>query len=396
MKTRITTIEELKQLFVESLLNHTSAVTKVSDHSVLNGISYGVAKVGQKALKDIVLVEKNVNPDMAYGIYLDQIAANWGIAARFGAGPSTTYIRVVGDSGTFYQAGVNTVSSDQGIVFDLATNFTIDADGFGYIKVQSQTDGLETKVKPFSLNSISPVPSGHTYLINEYIATGGRDAEEDEYFRTRIKEGANIIASQTLSKLEQVLMRENNLVLKVFRGGVDSIGNTIVKIATQNGSTLSASNLASLLTAAAPYFALSDNRVYEGIQTYGVVFENIDYEEIDIEFNVKIKDSYDSDSVRIDMQVAISKFFDYRFYKNTGIIEWDDLFLIIKQTAGVEYISDSSFRPNQDIIISKSSLPRVKSFLMYDLDGNIISDSNDLLSPIYYPNNIDLTTQSTI
>ena len=67
MITKITTIEEFEQLFVETLLNNTNEVTKVTKHSTLSGISYGVAKVAQKVLKEIALVETHLFPENAYG-----------------------------------------------------------------------------------------------------------------------------------------------------------------------------------------------------------------------------------------------------------------------------------------------------------------------------------------
>lgn len=396
MKTSVTNIEELKNLFIETFINNTDKVTKVANHSVINGVAYGVAKVSQKALKDIALVEQNINPDMAYGSYLDKLASNWGIASRFGSSGSSTYVKVVGEIGTTYEAGTHTISSNEGVVFDVAETFTVGDNGYGYVKVQSQTSGSDTNVKPFSLTSISPIPTGHKFLTNEFIATGGRDIEEDEYFRNRIKEGSNIIASQTLSKLEQVLMRENSDILKIFRAGNDSSGNTIIKIATVNGSTLTQTELDDLLEAVTPYLALTDFRFYENIKSYGVVLENITYQEINIRFKCKIRDSYDTDEVRIDAQSSISEYFDYKSFINKGIIEWDDLFLIIKNINGIEYISDTSFKPNKDIVLNKGVLPRIKSFLMYDLDGNIISDNNDVISPVYYPSLNDINTQNTI
>ena len=51
------TISFLKNLWVETFLNKTDKVTDITDNSVLNGVAYGTAKVAQKALKDIAIVE---------------------------------------------------------------------------------------------------------------------------------------------------------------------------------------------------------------------------------------------------------------------------------------------------------------------------------------------------
>ena len=44
MITQIIPTQELKQIFLEVLLNKTDKVTDVSEESVLNGIAFGCAK----------------------------------------------------------------------------------------------------------------------------------------------------------------------------------------------------------------------------------------------------------------------------------------------------------------------------------------------------------------
>lgn len=396
MKNKITDREELKRMYVEIFLNNTDKVSKVSAHSAMNGISYGIAGIGQRALREGLLVESHINPDIAYGDWLDKIAENWGISARFGSSQSSTYVRIVGEEGTLYEVGIHIVSGADGLSFSFVEDFTIPVGGFGYAKIKSVNSGENNNVQAYSLNQVSPVPIGHEYIINEYMATGGRNQESDELFRNRIKEGANLLASGTLAKLEQIFMRINNDVLRVFSGGVDSLGNTIINIATQNGVDLSVGELDSLLTEAGPYLNLIDNRIYQNIKTYGLTLQNIIYAEINFDFRVKIEANYDYDNVRRDMQIRISKYFDFRFYENTGRIAWTDLFDIIKNTEGVEFISNATFNPNKDLNISRKTLPRVKSFLIRDLDGNLISDSQGNFMPIYYPNTPNDIIQSGI
>jgi len=50
MNTEVLTIKEIKQLFVQILINNTSKVTKVSDHSINSGVAFGVSKLCQKCL----------------------------------------------------------------------------------------------------------------------------------------------------------------------------------------------------------------------------------------------------------------------------------------------------------------------------------------------------------
>lgn len=399
MKTKLTTREELKNIFIEIFLNTQDKVTKVSRHSVMNGVSYGVAAIGQKAMKDILLAETLINPDIAYGVYLDRLAANWGISPRFGANGSSTYVFVSGDVGTIYSVGI-TITGNQGIIFEITKEVIIPSEGYAYVNVKSINIGEDTNVSPLSLTQLgdlsNPSPIGHNYVINEYMATGGMDAESDEHFRQRIKEGANGIANGTLSKLEQIMMRENSIVLKLFHGGVDESGQNILRISTVNGADLTQSELDDLLISSADYLPLSDYRIYQGIISYGVVLENITYYPIDVSFKVKILDSYSADDVRKKMQVNVSKYFDYRFYNNTGIIQWDDLFYIIKNTEGVEYIADQSFAPGADLNIPKNTLPRIRSFMVYNLDGTILTDDGGNLDPVYYPSLNDINTQTTI
>ena len=43
METKIYSVDELKNLFLQELLNKTDGkISKISDHSVLNGMAYGL------------------------------------------------------------------------------------------------------------------------------------------------------------------------------------------------------------------------------------------------------------------------------------------------------------------------------------------------------------------
>jgi uncharacterized phage protein gp47/JayE len=221
MYTKLSTVEELKGIFIELMLNHTDKVTKVAPGSVLNGIAYGIAKLGQKTIKDIALIESHIFPDQAYGQYLNNIAKNYGVANRFGSSESSTYLRVVADPGTQYISGTHTFSGNHGIVFDLEENVTVGDDGFAYVKVRSQTTGETTNVDALTINKIIPLLSGHKYVINENRATGGRDTEDDDTFRNRIKEGANILARGTIAMIEQAFMLINSNVMKVYYNGIN-------------------------------------------------------------------------------------------------------------------------------------------------------------------------------
>ena len=126
MITQITSIEELKQMWLEILLNKTDKISDVSAESVLNAIAYADSKIGQKIMVNQAVIEGHIFPDTAAGEYLDALAALRGVAPRFGAAPATTYVRVIGDPGTFYQAGTM-FTSTTGLTFISAEDVTLAA-----------------------------------------------------------------------------------------------------------------------------------------------------------------------------------------------------------------------------------------------------------------------------
>ncbi len=187
MITKIQTLEQLKSLFLEILLNKTDKLSDVSDNSNINATAYGVSKVAQKAIKDIAIVESHLFPDSAYGDYLDNAAILFGVPERFEASGSSTFIRLVADEGTEYIAGTHYFSNVNGIQFELTEDVTIGELGWAYAPIRSVSTGESTNVEPNSITTVSPVPSGHIGCSNEYQAIGGMDEESDELFRQRIK-----------------------------------------------------------------------------------------------------------------------------------------------------------------------------------------------------------------
>ena len=112
------TITNLKNLFIEMFLDKTAKVSNVADGSVVNATAFGVAKVAQKAMKDIAIKEAQIFPDTATGVYLDKAAALYGVSPRKGALGSSTYIRVSADPGTVYDTSVTFVNKN-GIRFQV-------------------------------------------------------------------------------------------------------------------------------------------------------------------------------------------------------------------------------------------------------------------------------------
>ncbi len=396
MITRITPSAELKQLFIEMMINQTTKVSKISKGSTLDGVSHGVAKTGEKALKDVALVESHLFPSFAFGTHLDDVAGELGIAPRYGTSGSSTYLLVAADAGTIYTKAANTFTGSHGIVFEMEElSITIPAEGFTYIKVRSTSLGSEANVDPSSISEVANEPVGHQYTINEYQAAGGRDAEDDTVFRMRIKDGANLAAMGTLATIEQAFMKTNNNILRVFYYGISDLGKARLAIVTQNGIDLSVSELDLLLSEGEQYLSLADIRPY-GATIYGVELVNITWFEVDVDFRVKIGASYDVDEVRKKIQIKMGKYLDYRLWKSSDRVEWDDLLELVKNTAGVEYVPDNHFVPFTDLTVPSDMLPRMRGFKMRDLDGNIIVDINGNLDPTYFPNEQNTSFQSTI
>ena len=394
MITKITSVEELKQIFLEILLNKTDKISDVSDESVLNGFAYGCGKLAQRTLANQAVIEGHIFPDTAYGDYLDQLAAIRGVAPRFGATVSSTYIRVIADEGTSYIEGMHQFTSTSGIVFVPEQSLTVGVNGYAYLKVRSLQSGLASNVDALSINKISPIPSGHINCTNEYAATGGRDNEDDDLFRQRIKESVNQLSRTTVSYLEQVFMKINNNVLRIHKGGIDEDGKLNLIVVAVNGQDFTDEEFNEILSRSEEYLSLTE--LLRSSTDYALKLNNVDWLPVDVEFRVDFDPAYDQDEVRRNIQIQMSKLFDYRFWKYGDKVEWENLLFAAKNVDGVRYVPDTHFYPHADINVPKYRLPRIRGFVMRDLNGNIIEDNGGVLAEVYYPNEIDDSFQASV
>lgn len=394
MITKITSVDELKQIFLEIFLNKTDKVSDVSDESVLNGIAYGCGKLAQRTLANQAVIEGHIFPDTAYGDYLDQLAAIRGVSPRFGATASSTYVRVVAEEGTSYLAGTHQFTSTSGIVFVPEKSVTVGVNGYAYVKVRSLQSGLTANVDALSINQVSPIPEGHINCTNEYAATGGRDQEDDELFRQRIKENMNQLSRTTLSYLEQVFMKINNNVLRLFKGGTDEDGKLNLIVVSVNGQDFTEDEFNEILSRSEEYLALSE--LLRTSTDYALKLNNVNWLTVDVEFRVDFDPAYDQDEIRRNIQIQMSKLFDYRFWEYGDKVEWENLLYAAKNVEGVRYVPDTHFYPHSDINVPKYQLPRIRGFILRDLDGNIIEDNGGVLSEFYYPNEIDDAYSSSV
>ena len=386
MITKIVPVQELKQIFLEVLLNKTDKVNDVSAESVLNGIAFGCAKVGQKCLVNQSVVEGHLFPDTAYGSYLDELAAIRGIAPRFGAAPSTTYVRFIGEEGTFYNAAELILYASTGIAFTLEQDVVIGANGYAYGKVRATSNGANTNVDPLSINRMNVIPQGHLSVTNEYRASGGRDYEDDELFRQRIKDSVNQLSRNTMSYMEQVFMKINDRVLRLHKGGVTADGKMNLIVVSVNGQDFTQEEFDEILSRSEEFLPL-DELLRENTD-FALNLQNVDWLPVDVEFRVDIDPAYDQAIVRRNIAIQMNKLFDYRFWKYGDKVEWENLLYAAKNVEGVRYVPDTHFYPSTDINVPRYRLPRIRGFILRDLNGDIIEDNGGLMSDVYYPNTI--------
>lgn len=385
-----------KLLFLETLLNTTDKASKISNESILGGIASGISKVSGKAEKDIALAFSKVFPDTASGDDLDTVASNHGVPPRYGAIGSAAWVRLIATPGTQYFQNLNTISGQDGIAFQLESDFTMGPNGFDYVPVTSITTGIKTNVKPLSLTQMSAPPSGHIGVINEIAASGGRELEDDRTFRIRIKEGPNILSRNTLAALEQAFLKVNSNVLRVYYNGASDSGKTSLLVSTQNGGALLDSEIDEIITRAGQFCAITDNPRW-GDNIFGFTLTNVTYFPVDIDFRVDLLNTADPDQTRQSIQIKMMKLLDHRFFDSVWAhkIDWTNLLDIVKQNQGVRYAPDQYFLPQTDIIIPRYQLPRLRGFIMRNLNGQLIQSFSNL-SPIYYPNDPDINFQSTV
>ena len=331
------TISLLKSLFIELFLNKTNKVSDISDNSVVNATAFGVAKVGQKCLKDVAIVAARIFPDTASGSDLDVAAQLFGVSPRKGALGSSTYVKVIAEQGTFYEAGKTEFVNINGVRFMTEFDATVGDNGYTYVKVRSAGTGSQTNVAPNTITNVVPEPVGHKACSNEYYAVGGRDSEDDETFRIRIRNNLNILSIGTREYFTQVFQNIDDRVLMFFNFGVNENAKLQLALSTQNGVEFTDTELANLLVQAAAYFPLSDRNKYG--DTVEIVLTNVKWYSVGgsrgVDFRVEIADNYDPDDVRRNIQIAMTKYLDFRYWVPGSKVEWDDLLGIVKDTEGV-------------------------------------------------------------
>jgi hypothetical protein len=395
MRTKILTVDNIKTLLLEILLNKTDKVTKVSSNSVLNAIFYSLSKLFQKGMKDSSIVESMQFPEYAYGQDLDLISKRQGSGTRFGTLGSSTFVRVVGEPGTSYSFEQNIFSSSSGLQFKASENWTLPSCGVLYVRVGSILQGSSTVIPPYTINRLLAPPTGHKYCINEVMTLGGRDIESDDIFRGRVQKGFDMLSTDTLSKLTQILISLNPSVLKVKKLGRGTSGLVNLGIVTQTGMSLTDEELSYLLDNSKNFLSLSDLRPLKNNYT-GVIFSNIEYFPISVDFRVDLYPGSDLKEFSTQIQIKIFNYLDWRYWEEGQKVEWDNLFILVKNNPMVKYLPDQYFKPRADISTDSDSLPRLVSFIVRGVSGEVLIDSSSFIQPVFYQNYLNLNFSTTV
>lgn len=383
MRLNITTVEELKNLFLRVLFTKTDKVTKVSDESVTNAIAYGIGKVSQKALKDIAIVKTHLFPEEAYGSNLDTIAARQGVPARFGATGSSVYLRIVANPGTVYLQSQQTFVG-QGITFQLVEDTTIGASGYTYVRARSVQQGENTNVNSLSIDRVVNQPEGHISVINEFKAQGGRDIEDDDLFRYRIINYPNLTSKHTLAFLTALMATFREDVIRVYKKGFDSNGRQVLGVMLSTGGFLTVDEMDELLDKITPYLPLN---LVTPFSNPLVVLENCNYKPIDISFRVKVSSDSDLTRLRIELQDKMSKYLDLKFW-DSRVVQWEYLLNIVSSNKYCILVPEKYFTPGSDITCYLGEYPRIRSFKMYNLEGQLLSENTNSFEPTLYSDTV--------
>ena len=142
------------------------------------------------------------------------------------------------------------------------------------------------------------------------------------------------------------------------------------------------------------YLALSD---ISDITNSRVVFTNINYSTIDLNFKIEyMTDKYSIDEIYSSIQRKLVNFVDFRYWDTNKKVQWSDLYSIVRNTEGILSVPYADFKVNDgqnDIVVNKSLLPRFRSCLIYDLNGNSLLNTGIVqnMFPVIYPVYMDNT-----
>ena len=191
--------------------------------------------------------------------------------------------------------------------------------------------------------------------------------------------------------MTQIAIRFNSNILKIVNLGTKS-GKTLLGIYTQNGNSLSDIELSNLRAQMQEYLSAAD--ISDSIESR-VVFTNVGYTAIDLNFQIEYQSNlFSIDEIYSKIQRKLINFVDFRYWDTNKNLQWSDIYSIVKNTEGVLSVPSGKFLVNggqNNISVNKNLLPRFRSFLIYNLNGESLLDTNSLnyMLPIIYPKYYD-------
>lgn len=373
--TTFYTHNELISTFNRVFLSTNPEITKTSPNSVYMSLAAGVAALAQKSLKENALVETYLNPNLATGTRLDEIADQRGIPARQASSTeSSVWVRIGANEGAEFTTD-HVFTGDHGITFRLEEGFTAGAGGFSYRRLQSIASGLIANVTAFSINRITDPPSGFLFTINETPSFGGREAETDDQFRHRIKNYTNILSFNTISKIGFLANLANPKVFRVLPLGRGDRSQIRLGIITHNGVRLTPDELSFLDGTIRPQVALTDSNLN---------FENLEPKALEIRARVQLAPNAPSNTVVFNrVQLLIDSFLRGLVYSGeANFLDWVQIYNLIALDPDIVAVSSTDFAPNTPVDLSDRrplQLTRA-SFLTLDGRSPLPGDSRALVN----------------
>ena len=366
------THDELTNTFTRVFLSTNPSITKTSPNSVYTSLAAGIAALAQKTLKEHALIETYLDPDRASGVLLgrdepgtdrlNRIAIQRGVPERQTEGmQSVVWVRIVAEDATIFTED-HVFTGDHGIRFKLADGgFTKGSSPFTYKRLVSEGVGVATNVTAFSINRVESPPVGFSFVINETPSVGGRDAETDDQLRYRIKNFANILSFNTITKIGFLANTANQKIFRVYDLGKNDLGEPSLGVITHNGAPLTPEELTTLSSIVRPQVALSDSNL---------TFVNLEPKSVELEARVQLTPNAVSADVFNRVQLLIINFFRELVYRGeANFLDWVQIYNLVALDPDILSVSSSGFLPNSPIDLSDRRPLQLTRASFLTLDG---------------------------
>ena len=369
MNTRLFTQEELNNAFSKVFLGVTDKVTKVSANSVLSGLTNAFSSLVQKSLKENALVESYLDPDQATGERLDQVALQRGLGGRQ-AVPlgSSVYLRLEADAGTQYTTD-HSFTGSHGVVFRLQENYTMNNRRFAYRLATTESTGEGTNVQPFTILQLQEMLEGHVSVVNDVRAFGGRDAENDDQLRWRIRNYGNIAAISSIMKLSIFANSINNNVFRLFHLR-NSVRGVVLGVITHSGVPLSDEDLTSLREQLIEFSAINDSTLE---------LENTQPTALFISARVALSIEMNYEALLNRLQINFEDLFRGYLYSGVGQnIDPTTLQNILYRETAITSVSSTGFQPSNSFFVPVGIPLRLAGMELRSLEGDILTSTSQM------------------